>query len=237
MKIPKHVLLLGILLVICTMVVATQYARTDIGYQYVIVHPSDAEIRYIGSDNASDGVRMIRVTGDNNTNIAVSLHLGNQSTGTVNYYSAAFGIVNEQDYPLILTHINVTSDNDTYLRIWVHGNRTANAEDPLTDPDSVYMYNNGTLVNTSNTTAWILAPGDKNASTMCSNTSDRTNNTIITPWDDTAHVRYSVNNSIAVSNVSDYMWVQIAVEIPPNFDFLGAHTGTIWIYFESDTNF
>jgi hypothetical protein len=96
------------------------------------------------------------------------------------------------------------------------------------------MFNNGTIVNASSTTAWILNPGDSNSSSMCYNTSNRTNSTIPTPWDNTSHVRYSVNNTNAVSNVSDFVWVQVAIDIPNVADSLGLHSGYIWIYFESE---
>ena len=205
MRIDKRLFIIGLFFLVTTMLVATQFALTKVQYDYIIVHPSDADIRYIGSDNSSDGLRVLRITGSNTTNVSVTLRLGNFSTNMVKTYSAAFAIVNEEPYPLNITHINITSSNTTYMKIWLHGNRSANAESNLTDPSTVFMYNNGTIVNASNTTAWVLAAGDKNTSTMCSNISDRTNYTILTPWDNVSHVRYSINNTDAVSNVSDFV--------------------------------
>lgn len=235
MELDRRWWILGIIIVVSSMVIATQYAVTRVGYEYVIVHPSEANVRFIGSDNSSDDVRVLRVQGSNHTNVIVTLRLGNFAANMTATYSAAFGIVNEEKYPVHITHINLTSLNATYLKIWLHGNRTANADSNLTDPSTVYMYNNGTVVHPANSTAWILAKGDGNFSTMCSNISDRVNHSIRTPWDEPAHVRYSINNTNAESNVSDFVWVQVQLDIPFSPGDLGTHTGSIWIYFESDT--
>ncbi|GAJ01338.1 unnamed protein product, partial [marine sediment metagenome] len=69
MKVSKNWLILAVLFIILNMVIATQYATTKIGYEYYIVHPSDANIRYIGSDNSSDSIRVLRVIGSNITNV------------------------------------------------------------------------------------------------------------------------------------------------------------------------
>ena len=235
MKVNKKLMILAVLFLVLNMITATQYAVTKLGYSYTIVHPSNACIRLIGSDNSSDGIRVLRVVGSNTSNIAVTLRLGNISTNMKKTYTAAFGIVNEETYALNITHINVSSLNYTYMEIYLHGNRTANADSNLTDPSRVFMWNNDTMVNTSNTTAWILAAGNANSSDMCSNTTDRTNYSTNTTWDEIAHVRYSRNNTDAVSNVSDYVWVQITINIPDSVQSLGVHTGTIWIHLKSET--
>ena len=218
------------------MIVATQYAVTKIDYQYSIVHPSDSAIRFIGSDNSTDGIRVLRVGGSNTTNVYLKLQLGNvYATNMKRTFTAAFGIVNEELHSLNITHINVSSTNYTYMKIWLHGNRTANANSTATDPSSVLMWNNGTVVNASNTTAWILAAGNNNTDNMCANVSDPTNSTITTPWDNTSHVRYSLNNTNAVSNLSDFVWVQIMLDIPNEVDTIGTYTGTIWVHLEYET--
>ena len=235
MKVNKKLLILAVIFLIANMVIATQYAVTKIGYTYTIVHPCDASIRYIGSDNSSDGIRVLRVSGSNTTNVQLILRLGDVfSTNMVRTYTAAFGIVNEENYSLNITHINISSNNFTYMKIWVHGNRTANANSTTTDPSTVYMWNNDTIVNESNTTAWILAAGNNNASDMCYNVSDRTNCSIGTNWDETAHVRYSRDDNNASSNVSDFVWVQITLDIPETVQSIGTMTGTIWIHYESE---
>lgn len=235
MKVGKKLLLIAILFLTLNMVIATQYAVTRVGYIYTLVHPCDASIRLIGSDNSSDGIRVLRVAGSNESNIQLVLRLGDiYSANMKKIFTAAFGIVNEEAYDLNITHINVSSENYTYMRIWLHGNRTANANSTLTDPTSVLMWDNDTIVNETNTTAWILRAGDGNSSTMCYNVSDRENCTILTPWDEIAHVRYSRDDSIAYSNVSDFVWVQIEIEIPESIEGVGTHVGTIWIHFESE---
>ena len=237
MKVKKKLMTLAILYLVLNMVIATQYAVTKIGYTYSLVHPCDASIRFIGSDNSSDGVRVLRVAGSNDTNIQLTLRLGDvYSANMAKTFSAAFGIVNEETYPLNITHINVTSDNATYMKIWLHGNRTANANSTDNDPTTVLMWDNATMINQSNTTAWTLAAGDANSSGMCYNVSNRANTTITTNWDETAHVRYSLNNSDANTSISDFVWVQIAVIIPDSIEGTGAHTGTICIHLESEAS-
>ena len=233
MQVNRRLIILATLILVVTMAIATQYAVTKVSYFYTLVHPCDASIRFIGSDNSSDDIRVLRVAGSNSSNVSLTLRLGGKlSSNMKKSYSAAFGIVNEEPYPLNITHINVSSLNATYMKIYLHGDRTANAESNLSDPSTVFMYNNGTIINTSNTTAWILAAGDDNTSNMCYNVSNRVNCSIPTPWDETAHVRYSLNNTNAVSNVSDFVWVQITLDIPPVVDAAGQHTGTIWVHYE-----
>jgi hypothetical protein len=242
MKLNKKLMILGVLVLVLNMLVATQYAVTKIGYEYNIVHPSNANIRYIGSDNSTGG-RVLRVDGPNGT-ASLKLTLGNWSAGTNKMYSAAFGIVNEEQVPVSIMYINVSSMEYTYLRIWIHGDRDANANNTVNDPTTVLMYDNGTIVHASNISAWTLARGNNNPNDMCSNISDRTNYSTNTTWDETQHVRYSLNDSNAYGigimnrtayNASDFVWVQVAMDIPNTVDSAGLHTGIIWIHFKADT--
>jgi len=233
-RIDKRLFIIGVMVLVTAMVMATQYSVTKIGYELNIVHPSNSNIRFIGSDNSSDAVRVLRVAGSNSTKVSLILKFGNSSINQTITYSAAFGIVNEEKFALNITHINVTSLNWTYMKIWLHGDRDADASDNTSDPRSVFMFNNGTVVNASNTTAWILAAGNNNPGDMCSNVSDRTNNSCNTTWDQTAHVRFSENNTNATTNVSDYVWVQIVIEVNDSVDYIGLHTGTIFINFEAE---
>jgi len=236
-------MIIGVLFLILNMAISTQYATTKVGYEYSIVHPSDSEIRFIGSDNTTGG-RVLRVDGTNGTS-SLKLTLGNWSAGVNKIYSAAFGIVNEEQVSVNIKYINVSSINHTYLTIWLHGDRDANANSTTNDPTTVLMFNNNTVVNASNTTAWTLAPGDGDSSDMCSNVSNRSQYSSNTTWDNTSHVRYSFNDSIAygvgmfgrtASNASDFVWIQVAIDIPNSIDGAGAHTGTVYIHFEADTN-
>ncbi len=216
------------------MVIATQFAVSRVSYDFTIVHPSNANIRLIGSDNASDNVRLLRVAGSNTSYVVLRLAFGNFTMEQKNYYSAAFGIVNEENYPVNITYFNVSSANWTCMKIWLHGDRDANANSTLTDNTSVLMYNNGTIVHSGNTSAWTLAPGNRNASDMCSNVSDRVNHSIPTPWDPTANVRWTRNETNATSNLSDFVWVQIEIEVTTTIDSMGLHQGWIYAHFEAD---
>jgi len=237
MKVSRKMSIIAVLFLILNMVIATQYAITKIDYEYTLVHPCDASIRYIGSDNSSDNIRVLRVAGSNTTNVRLKLRLGSvYTTNMQKTFTAAFGIVNEENYSLNITHINVSSDNYTYMKIWLHGDRDKNANSTVTDPSTVYMWNNNTMVNASNTTAWTLAAGDSDPTDMCYNVSNRPATSVPTTWDETAHVRYSTNNSNAVSGLSDFVWVQLTLDIPATADELGTHTGTIWIHLETEAS-
>jgi len=237
MKVSKKWMVLAVIFLIFNMITATQYAVTKIGYQYTLVHPCDSSIRFIGSDNSTDGIRVLRVAGSNVSNIRIILRLGDiYSTNMERTFSAAFGIVNEESYPVNITHINVSSDNFTYMKIWIHGNRTANANSTANDPSTVLMWDNNTVVNASNTTAWILAQGNNDSNNMCWNYTDRANCSTNTTWDETAHVRYSIFDEYnATSQYSDFVWVQLALIIPDSIESPGQHTGTIWIHLETPT--
>ena len=234
MNIEFRLFIIGMLLVITTMAVATQFAITDMQYEYILSIPvvPDYGIKYIGSDNSSDEIRVLRIVPDETDSFKIVL--GNASMNYQWTYSAAFGIVNEDMFTKRITHIEVFSSTPTYLKIWLHGDRDANANNVSNDPTSVLMYDNGTVVNGIDTVAWTLAPGDRDATTICSNTTDRKQYTNITSWDETAGVRYSLNNTNAMSGISDFVWVQVELNIPSSVETDGVHTGSIYIHFESD---
>ncbi len=56
----------------------------------------------------------------------------------------------------------------------------------------------------------------------------------MTSWDETAGVRHSLNNTDVKSEISDYVWVQVELNIPPSVDAEDVHTGSIYIHFWSD---
>ena len=242
MKVNKKLLVIATLFLSLNMIMATQYAVTKIGYEFNIVHPSDANIRYIGSDNSSGG-RLLRVAGTNGTG-SLKLTFGDWSAGTNKMYSAAFGIVNEEQVPVDIMYIDVSSDNSTYLKIWLHGNRSANANSTDNDPTTVLMYDNGSIINDYNVSAWTLAQGNGDADDMCSDISDRGTYSSNTTWDETQQVRYSLNDSIGygvgidgktADNASDFVWIQVAIDIPNDVDGSGLHTGNIEVHFKADT--
>jgi len=76
MRLDRRLTLIGIMIIVLSVTMATQYATTKVGYSYSIVHPSNADIRFIGSDNSSDGTMVLRVDGDNSSgsrNVKVKL--------------------------------------------------------------------------------------------------------------------------------------------------------------------
>ena len=54
MRIDRRLTFIGVMLVVLSMTMATQYATTKVSYTFGIVHPSNADIRFVGSDNSSD---------------------------------------------------------------------------------------------------------------------------------------------------------------------------------------
>ena len=234
MNVKRRLALLGVMLVVLSMTMATQYATTKITYRYSIVHPSESDIRFIGSDNSSDGWRILRIDGTNGTSdqdLKIELG-GNISADQNKTYTAAFGIVNEEEYNITITHINVSAqgDNDDYMQIWLHGDRSARAED---DATSVFMYDgtdDGSKFS-STSSAWGLYKGDQDSSSM-----DGGN--LATPWDyaSTSHVRYSIDDTTdAANNTDDYVWVQISLDIPPDADSDHTFTGVVYVHTRSTT--
>ena len=207
------------------MVAATQFALSNYMIEFQL--PSDQGIWYIGSDNSSDGIRVLRI---DNTSESGSLKivLGNFSVSYHVTYTAAFAIVNEDETYLYLNGINVSSENASYLRIWIHGDPYKIASE---DNTSVLLYDNGTLVHPVNRTIWVIAPGDQNANTTCSNITDRSRFTNRTLYDPVAKVRYTYNNLTASSNYSDFVWVQIELSIPDSESHLSRLTGSLYIHY------
>jgi hypothetical protein len=215
----KKLLLVGILAVTLSTISATQYVRADLGFSYEIVHPSDADIRYIGSDNAGDGLRVLR-SEDNQT---VKLWFGNWSAGQTKVYTAAFGIVNEERFPVKIKDViveDLAGAAGSHMQIWLHG-----IEDTEASNYTNNLFWNGTGGSTSNT--WILAPGNQDSTNMHGEN-------IPTPFDDVSQVRYATNTSSteATSGNHDFVWVQIVITAP---NTRGSFEGNIRFTFESTT--
>jgi hypothetical protein len=211
---------------------ATQYATTKVGFSYSLVHPSNADIRFIASDNATDDVMVLRVSGDNASgNRALTLKLGGNWTENFNKtYTAAFGIVNEENFSVNITHINVSTygGNSDYLQIWLHGDRDKLATE---DGTSVMVWDKGDSRSFgTDTSAWLLAAGNGNAWDM----NTHANPTIQTRWNETAHVRYCLSDVDAVNGTDDYVWIQVSVDIPAGAS-AGDYSGLIWVHFKADT--
>lgn len=234
MRIDRRLMLLGVMLVVLSMTMATQYTVTRIGYSYALVHPSEADIRFIGSDNASGGARLLRVN-DNTSNQYMTLELGNWTVGQNTSYSAAFGIVNEEDFAVNITHVNISgaSNSEDYMRLWVHSDRDANAKDEAAANKVLLWDTTSDSLTTSQTCAWQLAAGDHNSSNMSAGAGTN----IATPWDDTSHVRFSLNDANNAANgTSDFVWVQIEIDIPQETAPFTRASGQIWIHFKASTH-
>ena len=251
MRIDRRLTLLGVLLVVLSTVMATQYATTRVGFTYSIVHPSNADIRFVGCDNSSDdGDRVLRVNGTNGTNAKLKIELGDWSANMNKTYAAAFAIVNEEHFALNITHVTVTNTSGTwdYMQIWLHGDGSVKATD---DPTAVFLYNNGTSAYSASTTAWTLGRGDGDTTTMTTNLSTLSNSdtNLSTIWDTVSNVRYCEDiggtnqtamqvgyNGRTVENASDYVWVQISLNIPENGPVGDDHGGTVHFHFKADTH-
>ena len=226
MQIGKRLLVVGILFLMLGIVIATQYAVTRTGYVFTVVHPSDANIRFIGSDLSGDGIRVLRAV-NNGTTGTIQVSLGNFSAGYNKTYTAAFGIVNEESFVVNITHINVSTAGSDYLQIWLHGERKSDVGSD--SGDVAFLWNKGVQVSQSTSTAWTLGQGNNDASDM-----DGTD--AATLWDASAHVRSSTYNTTAVNGTDDYVWVQISLDLPqsPSED---GETGALFIHFEASTHY
>ncbi len=216
----KKLMLVAVAMVAVSAVVATQYARAELGYTYNINHPSNGFIRFVGGDNATDGIRVLRA---NAGNTSLQLDFGELTAGINKTYTAAFAIVNEENFSVDIKDIELTTTSGAdYLQIWLHG-------DPTAQSGGVFMWDKGTDETPADGTAWTLATGNSDPSNM-----DGTN--IATGWDTTAQVRYTEDTTVAVSGTDDYVWVQISIDIPSSPDNFNAHTGTITFDFEATTH-
>jgi len=230
MRIDRRLTIIGVMLVVLSMTMATQYAVTKVGYTYSIVHPSDADIRFIGFDNSSDAVRVLRTASGTNTSGSLNLEirLGNLSENQNKTYTAAFGIVNEEKFAVNITHVVLDTDTGVdYMKIWLHGRPNMKAAD---DETSVLIWDMGAVAGVANgSTAWTLAAGNANAADM-----NGTN--IETDFDDNAHVRYTIEDdqTWATSGDHDFVWIQISVDIPDGASTASA-TGNLRFYFEATT--
>jgi len=224
-------MLIGIMLVVLSMTMATQYTSTRMTYRFNIVHPSDSDVRFIASDNSSDdGIRILRVSGSNASG-SQGLELvigGNISAGQNKTYTAAFGIVNEEPYEINITHINVTTTDTDYMQIWFHGDRDEQME---ADGTSVKVWDKGSMGYGNGSALWILAAGDGEKDTMSADGLTQ----LDTAWDASANVRYSTEDSNnSASGTSDFVWVQISIDAAAAAT-TGAYSGNIFIFTRAGT--
>ena len=232
MRIDRRLVLIGVMIVVLSMTMATQYATTRIGYSYGIVHPSNADVRFIGSDNSSnDALRCLRVTTNASTSRYLTLELGDWFPNSMKNYTAAFGIVNEENFNITITHVNLSGETASdYIDIWLHGDRDADYNGDVAD-SVVKVVEDGDASYTASSSAWVLAAGDGTTTTMCADGSTQ----LTTLWDDSSHVQYSMNNANnSVNETSDFVWVGVSIDIPSGAADAAAATGTIFVHFKAD---
>lgn len=230
MRIDRRLVLIGVIIIVLSMTMATQYATTKVSYSFSIVHPSNADIRFIGSDNSSDNVRALRITNNGSGTQFVTLELGDWLPDSTKNYTAAFCIVNEEKFKVNITHVNISGTSNSYITMWLHGDRDA---DYTADSASVVkVIREGASLYTASSVAWTLGAGDANKETMTADQSAQ----LATLWDTTANVQYSTNDANnSVNETSDFVWVGISLDIPPSAALAASATGTIYIHFKATT--
>jgi hypothetical protein len=228
MRIDRRLTLLGVMLVVLSMTMATQYATTKVTFTYGIVHPSNADIRFIGSDNSSDGLgRVIRVDNSSSSWYA-QISLGDWMPNSKKNYTAAFAIVNEEQLVVNITRANVSGTGWNYMTVWLHGNRSKDVSEEQ-DSAKVCILDNGVSPFSTTGCAWQLGAGNKDSTNM-------NGTAILTPWDNTSHIRYnSTTNIYAENGTRDFVWVEISLDIPSTAD-IAAASGILYIYFKATTN-
>ncbi len=230
MRIDRRLVLIGVMLIVLSMTMATQYATTKVSYSFAIVHPSNADIRFIASDNSSDdGLRVLRVSNNGSGTQYLTLELGDWAPNQKKNYSAAFGIVNEENFAVNITYINISGTDASYLDIWLHGDRDADYSGD--SASSIKVVNDGSALYTASDVVWTLAAGDGTTTTMCADGSTQLN----TLWDDSSHIQYSVNDANnSVNETSDFVWVGVSLDLPSDAA-AATPTGTIYIHFKATT--
>ncbi len=218
------------------MTMATQFATTKVAYTFGIVHPSNADIRFVASDNSSDDNKpVLRVTTNGTSTSNAVISLGDWMPNSIKNYTAAFAIVNEEQFIVNITFVNISGINASYIDIWLHTNRTTQAA-LETAPNRVKVVAAGVALHTASNCAWRLAAGDGNVSFMNGTTAA---SRIKTGWDpkDTGHVRYNGTTNIYAKNLTrDWVWVQISLNLPSTAKLTAAATGQIWFHFEASTH-
>ena len=244
MRIDRRLTFIGVMLIVLSMTMATQYATTKVNYTFGIVHPSNADIRFVGSDNSSaDGKRVLRVLDNSTTTQYVTISLGDWMPNSVKNYTAAFAIVNEEGFAVNITHVNVSGSLSTasYIDIWLHGNRTVQAAaetGAYSAQNRVQVVAGGVSRHLASNCAWKLAAGDGVVGYM--------NGTgefgIQTRWEAKAvgggeDVRYNQTTNIDARNgTRDWVWVQISINIPSGATAETTATGQIWFHFTANTH-
>lgn len=219
MDIRKRLLPILALIVAISTVAATQYATSDVDYSFSIVSGTEANVRFIGHDQGQDDVLVLRADDDNGANMR--LDLGDFSRDQTSWYTAAFGIVNEEMLNINLTGIDVTGSGANYLYIYLHNNSNTKAE---LDSGGLLIWDGSSGAESFR---WELESGDNDATDM-----QGQSGMLSTPMDTEAHVRALTDpgDDDNAAN-TDHVWVQIKLIIPAGAS-TGSYSGTITFDFE-----
>ena len=218
MELRKRMLVLLVALVALSTVAASQFATSDIGYEYGVVSASDSNIRFIGHDYGADGTLVLRA--DTTAGDGLTLDLGDVARGQKIWYSAALGIVNEEAVMMNVTAVSITGTGANYMQLYLHNNANTKAES-----------DSGTLIwdktNGAQSFTWQLYAGDNDATTMDGASGDTT-----TSVDSSANIRAIDGDPDADDNAAtdDHVWVQIILDVPEAASN-GELTGTITFEF------
>ncbi len=217
MDIRKRILPVLALLVAISTVAATQFAQADVEYNFSVVSGTDANVRFIGHDDGQDSTLVLRADDTDGSNLR--LELGDFSRDQSSWYTAAFGIVNEETLNLNITGIDVSGSGANYLYIYLHENSNTKAE-----LDSGTLIWNGSAGEESFT--WELEAGDNDATDM-----QGQSGFVSTPLDSSAHVRAMSNPGDDDNSAdTDHVWVQIKLVIPTGAS-TGSYSGSITLDF------
>ena len=186
-------------------IAATQFASSDLGYSFSITG-GDSGIRFIGHDDGVDAVILLRADDDDGSNLR--MELGDWARGQTVTYTAAFGIVNENQYAINITSVSITGSGNASIYAWLHNNA-----------DTEAVSDGGTLIFDNGEGAqefyWLLAAGNSNAADA---------NSITTPLNAQSHTRTLTAADNAAN--TDHVWVQIKLVIPQSASN-GQFSGTV----------
>ena len=228
MRIDRRLTIIGVMLVVLSMTMATQYVTTEINFTYKVVHPSNADIRFVGFDNSTDEIRVIRTESGTNTTglLSLTLRFGNLSERQNLTYSAAFGIVNEENFQVNITNCYVHEGTYTdYLVIYLHRTPNIKATD---DGEKVLIWDKGDVGYTNASNVWQLTAGNGNPDNLNGTQTE-------TGWDTQAYVRYTTEDDAwASTGTSDFVWVQISIVVPDG-GLLNDVSGSIVFCFQANT--
>ena len=253
-KIYKGVLGLLAVLVVLSVINATQFARVGAAYSYTVSNMG-ADVHFITCDgNPVDNTKPLLVS---SANASYSISLGTWCPGTNKTFTAAFGIVNEEDYPITLVGVNVEGTGIVNMHIFAHSNKgkTCTIDKIVTDDASKRETNadaanqiaalwNGTLGASAKASGtWVLGAGDDNGATYDDNPAAGNNYNAtwqgagINAWKYDKVDDWGMSaGQTATNGTSDYVWIEICLQIPPGtVSSETAYTGTISFMFEAST--